>query len=310
MFSRISQVKQLVFLGTGCSSSIPSLHCLLQSPPTCKVCVSAMQPGSLNRRRNVSLLIRYRENNSSSSLRTGIIDCGKTFYEGALQWFPSLGISKIDWVLLTHGHADAIFGLDELRHFNQMQPSVDVYLSQDTFKVVDQTFPYLTDTTRATGGGDVSHISFHLFDHEKELELHGLRLLPIPVHHGCTPDGLDYQCLAYRFDNVCYISDCSSIPDSAEPLFRDPEILVLDTLRATPLHKSHFSLDESVPMARKLRAKKTLLVGMCHRMDHEETNAELQKLDIDVQLAYDGQIIDIELEENPGNLDLENKLKI
>ena len=43
------------------------------------------------------------------------IDVGKTFRENAIRWYPKHGVTKLDAVLLTHGHADAILGLDDLR---------------------------------------------------------------------------------------------------------------------------------------------------------------------------------------------------
>lgn len=41
--------------------------------------------------------------------------CGKTFYMGALEFWEKKGLREIDAVLLTHPHADAILGLDDLR---------------------------------------------------------------------------------------------------------------------------------------------------------------------------------------------------
>ena len=37
---------------------------------------------------------------------------GKTFREASVRWFPEHNVQTVDSILLTHGHADAIFGLD------------------------------------------------------------------------------------------------------------------------------------------------------------------------------------------------------
>lgn len=69
---RHDRVKELIFLGTGTSSSLPNLFCLVQLPDAshqqgcCETCLSALhgsQNGlmSKNRRRNTSLLVRYTD---------------------------------------------------------------------------------------------------------------------------------------------------------------------------------------------------------------------------------------------------------
>ena len=42
-----------------------------------------------------------------------MVDAGKTMRPACLKSLPKLGISSIDALLLTHDHADAIFGLDD-----------------------------------------------------------------------------------------------------------------------------------------------------------------------------------------------------
>lgn len=44
-----------------------------------------------------------------SSLRTILIDCGKSFLSSALEFFPRNGLRQLDAVLLTHPHADGQF---------------------------------------------------------------------------------------------------------------------------------------------------------------------------------------------------------
>ena len=54
-----------------------------------------------------------------------------------------------------------------------------------------------------------------------------------------------------------------------------------------------------VTRARRLRPRRTLLVGMGHTMEHEASNRQLRRLwleeGLDVQLAYDGQFVPLPL---------------
>lgn len=152
-FSHKTVIEEIIFLGTGCSSSTPLISCLMADRPTCKVCTSAMSNGSKNRRNNPSALIRFRHGNKGR-LRNVLIDCGKTFYSSAVQYLVRDKIGPLDGVVLTHGHADAIFGLDDLRHFtghDSLQSHVDIWLDQQTMDVVARSFPYLVDSSNVTG---------------------------------------------------------------------------------------------------------------------------------------------------------------
>ena len=58
------------------------------------------------------------------------IDCGKHYREQALRWFPTYGVAQIDGVVLTHCHADAILGMDDLRCMQRWTPKAGTPLSR------------------------------------------------------------------------------------------------------------------------------------------------------------------------------------
>ncbi|CBZ55937.1 Metallo-beta-lactamase family protein, related [Neospora caninum Liverpool] len=75
----------------------------------CVSCFLSWKNGrDVNHRNNVSAVLRI----AGKSL---LIDCGKTFREAALAYFPLNHISALDAVLLTHDHQDAVGGIDDLR---------------------------------------------------------------------------------------------------------------------------------------------------------------------------------------------------
>ncbi|WVF66875.1 hypothetical protein IAT40_001618 [Kwoniella sp. CBS 6097] len=199
----------------------------------CPCCRSAVDPdvpeGWKNKRGNTSVLVRRKD--GDGEYKNILVDVGKTFREQAGRFFPKWGVQTIDAVLLTHGHADAYFGLDDLREWCiRQRRAIPVYLNQPTYEAVCTAFPYMVDKTKASGGGDVPTLQWKIIEDHDEFEIAGINVKSMPVHHGIyfhsvPSDGqsdtvpikrLEPEpliCLGFMFDNsIVYISDVSSIP--------------------------------------------------------------------------------------------------
>ncbi|KAB1218418.1 hypothetical protein CJ030_MR3G026298 [Morella rubra] len=283
---------EIIFMGTGTSEGIPRVSCLTNPLKTCPVCSKAVEPGNKNRRLNTSILIRYPRASGRCNI---LIDAGKFFYQSALRWFPAFGIRNIDAVIITHSHADAIGGLDDLRDWtNNVQPCIPIYVAPRDFEVMKKTHYYLVDTSVIIPGAAVSELQFNIIHEEPPFVVHDLKFTPLPVWHG-----RGYRSLGFRFGNICYISDVSEIPEETYPLLKDCEILILDALRPDRSSSTHFGLPRALDEVRKIQPKRTLFTGMMHLMDHEKVNDYLSKRmeaeGLDVQLSYDGLRIPVVL---------------
>jgi len=214
---------ELIFLGTGTSSSLPHVDCLTAPPGAkpCRTCLSTLKPeGKKNIRRNTSVAVRLRGQDNQDV--TIVIDVGKSFQAAAVEWFPKYGLRRIDAVLITHAHADAMNGLDDLRGWtlhNAIQPYIDLYVSMATYKEVQRAFPYLVSKEFASGGGDVPEFKWHIIEDRVPFEIGntGIQILPFAVHHGriFTPaPPLDSSISPYNISPVSTNPSTPTVPGS------------------------------------------------------------------------------------------------
>ncbi|ESR62205.1 hypothetical protein CICLE_v10015916mg [Citrus x clementina] len=303
----------LIFLGTGCSSALPNTMCLLQpSDPPCQVCFPALSiPPNLNPnyRCNTSLLIDHCEGDGKHSYI--LIDVGKTFREQILRWFTFHKIPRVDSIILTHEHADAVLGLDDIRAVQPYSATNDIdptpiFLSQFAMESISTKFPYLVQKKLKEGQEvrRVAQLDWKIIeeDCDKPFVVSGLKFVPLPVMHG-----EDYVCLGFLFGEKCrvaYISDVSRIPPTTEYVISKSgagqlDLLILDTLYKDGCHNTHFCFPQTLEAVKRLCPKQALLIGMTHEFDHHKDNeflAEWSKREgIPVQLSHDGLRIPIDL---------------
>jgi phosphoribosyl 1,2-cyclic phosphate phosphodiesterase len=248
---------QITFLGTGTSHGVPMIGC------ECSTCRS---DDPRDRRLRPSVFIRTDDGTCL------LIDAGPDLRAQAL----THAVTRVDAILFTHGHADHVLGLDDVRRFNiLMKQPMALYGDEATLDEIRRTFSYVFNPNTPKGG---SLPELALFPIAGPFCLGRQEILPIPVCHGKRP------ILAFRFGSFAYLTDCSAIPESSWALLAGLDVLVLDALRDRP-HPTHFSLDEAVAASRRIGARRTYFTHMCHDLPHAATCARLPR---GVTLAYDG----------------------
>jgi phosphoribosyl 1,2-cyclic phosphate phosphodiesterase len=141
---------------------------------------------------------------------------------------------------------------------------------------IRKAFDYAFSSTPPAGGG-VPQLTFERIG-MSPFDVLGARVIPLRLHHG------PFDVLGFRFGDVAYCTDTSGIPGPTWPLLEGLDVLILDCLRHTR-HPTHFSLEESLAVAARTKAKRTILTHLSHELPHEATTAALPA---GVELAYDG----------------------
>lgn len=189
-------------------------------------------------------------------------------------------IGIIHAVVFTHEHADHLFGMDDLRLFQfYLGHPVPLYCEPVVEQAIRRVFSYAFTNDQQTHVGATPRLSFNSISTEPFFVL-GQRIIPIRLKHGPR-----FDVLGFRIGNVAYCTDTNEIPEESWPLLEGLDVLILDALRSKP-HATHFSLDQAVEVARKLKPRLALFTHISHDLDHQSTNAALPN---GMQLAYDGQ---------------------
>ena len=259
----------LTFLGTGTSMGVPTLGC------RCAVCTDAHRPGSPNRRTRPSVMLSYNDRNV-------LIDTGQDFHAQAVRE----RIGSIDAVLYTHGHADHILGMDDLRPLSFKNPGgLPLFADDATAEIIERVFEYTfrkedryptsarvsMNRTAAVAGSAIK-----LFDAE---------IIRVPVQHG-------RQTIAgYRIGNAAYLTDASEISTQSLPLLEGLDILILDALRREP-HPTHMSLATAIETVKTIAPRRAFFTHISHDLDHNTVNAELPA---HIRLAHDGLRLDFDI---------------
>ncbi|GAA5898310.1 MBL fold metallo-hydrolase [Sporobolomyces salmoneus] len=293
----IDRSKPLSFLilGSGGSAAVPVISCVTDLANVCACCKDTIASGSgehsKNKRGNTGGVLRIPQIGGGEA--TILVDCGKTFREQALRYFPDKGLRRIDACILTHHHADATDGLDDLRAWTNkaiIEKTIPVYCSQTTYDFISASFPYMMSKKASSGGGSVPSFQWHILPEDQDWEICGVTITPLPVHHGVYFDKIPREpliCLGFLFDSsLLYMSDVSFISEeiwtrlsrklslpSPTGSYDNKDLprlqgLVIDVsgLRAGP---SHFGLPQAIEASRRLGARKSYFTDISHRHSHE-----------------------------------------
>ena len=251
---------KLTFLGTGTSCGVPTIGC------QCAVCQST---NPKDKRLRASALV---ETDSTRLL----IDCGPDFRQ---QIMPH-PFRRIDGIIITHAHYDHMGGMDDIRPYCQFG-EINVYADPIARQGMLQMLPYCFAEHRYPG---VPAIQLHEIHKHEAFRIGDLDIVPFEVMHH------DLPILGYRIGPLAYITDMKTIDESEIPYILGCNTLVVNALRQKP-HHSHQTLDDAVAFARRIGARQTWLIHSSHDIGrHAEVNASLPS---DIQMAYDGQVIEI-----------------
>ena len=115
-----------------------------------------------------------------------------------------------------------------------------IYCTDEVEEVIRQAFAYAFHPAgEELPAGMLPKLEFRRID-ERPFEVLGERFTPIPLSHG------RFNVFGFRIGDVAYCTDVSAIPERSWPLLEGLKVFIIDALRPTKPHPSHFSLEEAL----------------------------------------------------------------
>ncbi len=260
---------RLTFLGTGTSFGVPVVGC------DCAVCSS---DDPRDRRTRHGALISWSDGG------TLLVD---TPPELRLQLLRAR-VDRVDAVWFTHGHADHVHGIDDLRIFSlRGRRNVPVYVSARHRDEMESRFRYIFDPDiRPDQGSSKPELQLHTVEETGGgPRILGHRFLPLPVPHGSV------TVLGFRVGDLGYVTDAKTLPSETLRRLEGVRLLVLNALWFGRPHPSHFNVEEAVEMAERVGAEVTYLTHLTHRTSHDELE---RRLPPGVRPAWDGLTVEVD----------------
>ncbi len=251
---------RLTFLGTGTSTGVPSIGC------ECETCTSSDQR---DKRLRVSILIEHAD-------QTVLVDTSSDFRQQALRH----KLKRLDAVLITHCHADHIFGLDDIRPLNFRYGALGVYANECAWPDIRRIFKYIFEPSHF-GGGLPQIVPHTVVPGAPFMLATDLQITPLQVIHGRLP------VIAYRFNDFAYATDLNEIPPETLTALQDLDVMVLDCLRFKE-HPTHLWLERALDYLDKLKPRRAYLTHIAHDVKHARDSKLLPR---GVEFAYDGLVV-------------------
>ena len=248
-------------MGTGTSQGVPVIAC------KCEVCLSV---DPKDKRLRSAIMVE------EGSTRV-VVDVGPDFRQQMLRH----EVDNLDAILLTHEHADHIFGLDDIRSFNWLRKSpMDVYCEPRVQKNLRSIFNYVFAANKYPGTPQMDLIDLD----SKSFKIGSIPIIPIRMYHYKLP------VYGFRFGRFAYLTDFNVIDnDEVEKLY-GIDTLVICALRKT-IHISHLNLSGALELIGKIAPRTAYFTHMSHEMGkHQDL---LNELPVNIEPGYDGLVLDL-----------------
>ena len=184
-------------------------------------------------------------------------------------------------MVYTHDHADQTHGINELRPFFWInKKKIPIYADKKTSNYLLKSFKYLfVRESKYYVPILKMNIIKDFFALKKNNDT--IKLEAIKVKHG------DINCNGYLFNQIAYLSDCSSISKKSLDKLKNLKLLIIDCLKFQS-HATHLNFKQCLNYIKILKPKNTILTNLHSDIDYSLLKKKLLKMSENIIPGHDG----------------------
>lgn len=227
-----------------------------------------------NRRRRASILVEDGPTrilvDTSPDLREQLIDAN---------------VRHLDAVLFTHGHADHIHGIDDIREICRVtRAPLPIYATPETMQILETRFGYVFKGIPPGSPIFRPWLVPNLIAPTETFSIGTIKIRPFPQDHG-----FGAVTMGFDFGGIIYSTDVVQIPEISKPFIAGTKVWIVDALADMPF-PTHATLDQALAWIAELKPHRAVLTHMSNALDYDTMMA---RLPVGVTPAYDGMVIEV-----------------
>jgi phosphoribosyl 1,2-cyclic phosphate phosphodiesterase len=256
---------KVTILGSGASSGVPSIEggwgeCDPENPK--------------NRRTRPSILIE-------KAGKRLLIDTSPDLREQLLR----TGVRHLDGLVLTHGHADHLHGIDDIRGINRrMDAAIGLWTDAETLASVQERFAYVLSPLKAEASNYYKPtLTPNVYAPGAPFTAGGIDGLAFEQDHGfSTTHGL-------RFGPLAYTTDLVRLPDDGVAAVQGVHTWIVGVFAWHP-HPTHLHVDAALELRERIQPQRMIITHMSPKIDYDKLSAYVPE---GVEVAYDGMELEV-----------------
>ena len=197
----------------------------------------------------------------------------------------AVDVKHIDAVFYTHGHADHLNGIDDLRSINRaMNEWIQVYTDASTWADITKRFSYVLEPLEHnTNFFYKPCIKRNDIKVGQKLTIGDFNITVIDQDHGFM------RTLGFRINQFAYSTDVVELPEESFEALRGVDIWMVGALWERP-HSTHAHVEKVLEWAERIKPKRLILTHLSHKIDYESLSGRLPRF---AELAYDGMVFSL-----------------